>query len=121
MLENANMNEAEKPQLNIGAVSGSFMCALGKEKPCKEQCFTCSEDEMCDNENLSNKQQKVQTSTESVIDGNIVLAVRCFQIDFGNHIRCKIKVENNQITVEGAINGWGDGVPLDQVVIFELK
>jgi hypothetical protein len=47
--------------------------------------------------------------------------VRCFQIDFGNHLRCKLKVENNQIAVEGAINGWGDDVPLEQVVIVELQ
>ena len=70
---------------------------------------------------MNNKEQKVETSTEAAIDGNTVLAVRCFQIDFGNHLRCKLKVENNQIKVEGAINGWGDGVPLEQVVIVELQ
>ncbi len=70
---------------------------------------------------MNNKEQKVETSAETAIDGNTVLAVRCFQIDFGNHLRCKLKVENNQITVEGAINGWGDSVPLEQVVIVELQ
>lgn len=70
---------------------------------------------------MNSKEQKVETSTEAAIVGNTVLAVRCFQIDFGNHLRCKLKVENNQITVEGAINGWGDGVPLEQVVIVELQ
>ena len=68
-----------------------------------------------------NIEQNSQNSTEASNDGNTVLAVRCFQIDFGNHLRCKLKVENNQITVEGAINGWGDGVPLEQVVIVELQ
>ena len=68
-----------------------------------------------------NTEQNSQNSTEASNDGNTVLAVRCFQIDFGNHLRCKLKVENNQITVEGAINGWGDGVPLEQVVIVELQ
>jgi hypothetical protein len=68
-----------------------------------------------------NTEQNSQNSTEARNDGNTVLAVRCFQIDFGNHLRCKLKVQNNQITVEGAINGWGDGVPLEQVVIVELQ
>lgn len=68
-----------------------------------------------------NTEQNFQNRTEASNDGNTVLAVRCFQVDFGNHLRCKLKVENNQITVEGAINGWGDGVPLEQVVIVELQ
>jgi hypothetical protein len=30
-----------------------FMCAKGAEDRCKEQCFTCSEDEACDFKNLN--------------------------------------------------------------------
>jgi hypothetical protein len=70
---------------------------------------------------MNNKEQKVETSTETDIVGNTVLAVRCYQIDFGNHLRCKIKVTDNRIEVEGAMNGWGDSVPLDEVVIVELQ
>jgi|688.fasta_scaffold473045_1 hypothetical protein len=33
MLENENLNEAEKPQLNIGAVSGSLSCGCLKCYP----------------------------------------------------------------------------------------
>jgi hypothetical protein len=29
--------------------NNGFMCAHGAENKCKEQCFTCSEDEKCDN------------------------------------------------------------------------
>ncbi len=50
-----------------------------------------------------------------------VFAVRCYQIDFGNHLRCKIKVTDNGIEVEGAMNGWGDGVPLNEVVFVEVQ
>jgi hypothetical protein len=46
---------------------------------------------------------------------------RCYQIDFGNHLRCKIKVTDAGIEVEGAMNGWGNGVPLSEVVIVELQ
>lgn len=67
------------------------------------------------------EEQKVETSTEAAIVGNTVLAVRCYQIDFGNHLRCKIKVTDNGIEVEGAMNGWGDGVPLDEVVVVEVQ
>ena len=46
---------------------------------------------------------------------------RFYQIDFGNHMRCKLKITDGKIEVEGAVNGWGDGVPLEQVVILELN
>jgi len=59
------LNKLQKPQLNIAVVSGSFMCALGKENHCNEQCFTCSEDEKCDNETLAN-QDKGQNKGQSV-------------------------------------------------------
>jgi hypothetical protein len=44
-----------------------------------------------------------------------------YQIDFGNHLRCKIKVTNNRIEVEAAMNGWGNSVPLDEVVVVEVQ
>ena len=46
---------------------------------------------------------------------------RSYQIDFGNHLRCKLKITDGKIEVEGAINGWGEGVPLDEVVILKLN
>jgi hypothetical protein len=70
MLENENFNEPQNPQLNIGVVSGSFMCDLGKENPCKKQCFTCSEDEKCDNKTLSN-QDKGQNQGQCVLDEDL--------------------------------------------------
>ena len=41
-LENKKLNEAEKPQLNIGAVSGSFIQELAKEhiNKCKDACYS---------------------------------------------------------------------------------
>lgn len=33
--------------------SERFLCALSSEKRCDKQCFTCSEDEKCDNLNKS--------------------------------------------------------------------
>lgn len=37
------------------------MCALASENPCSEQCFTCSEDEMCDAKIL--KQRRIPISS----------------------------------------------------------
>jgi hypothetical protein len=47
-MEHGNLNYSETANSDLGAVSGSFMCALGNENRCKEQCYTCSEDEKCD-------------------------------------------------------------------------
>ena len=72
-------------------------------------------------EQMMNKERIVESNVEPAIVGNTVLAVRCYQIDFGNHLRCKIKVTDNGIEVEGAINGWGDEVPLSEVVVVEMQ
>ena len=32
----------------------SFLCALSDESRCKEQCFTCSEDQKCDKQHTKN-------------------------------------------------------------------
>ena len=70
-------NEAESPAFLVGAVSGSFMCALGKENPCKEQCFTCSEDEKCDNENLSDKCPMCKSDNLLDVDDNWTKCCDC--------------------------------------------
>jgi hypothetical protein len=63
----------------------------------------------------------MSNEAENGNDAKPVLAVRCYQIDFGLHLRCKIKVTDKGIEVEGAMNGWGDGVPLSEVVVVELQ
>lgn len=65
--------------------------------------------------------QNFKSTTDLGNEAKPVLAVRCYQIDFGNHLRCKIKVTDNGIEVEGAMNGWGDVVPLSEVVVVEVQ
>jgi hypothetical protein len=65
--------------------------------------------------------QNFKTTTDLGNDSKPVLAVRCYQIDFGNHLRCKIKVTDKGIEVEGAMNGWGDSVLLSEVVVVEVQ
>ena len=69
--------ENENPALSKVAVSGGFICALGKEKPCKEQCFTCSEDEKCDNENLSDKCPMCKSDNLLDVDDNWTTCCDC--------------------------------------------
>lgn len=59
------------------------------------------------------------TSSQTIAKPHV--SGRYYQIDFGNHLRCKIKVTDAGIEVEGAMNGWGNGVPLSEVVIVELQ
>ena len=43
-----------------------------------------------------------------------------YQIDFGNHVRCIIKITDNKIEVVSAIDGFGDDISLTQVETIEL-
>jgi len=44
-----------------------------------------------------------------------------YQIDFGNHLRCCILTTENGITVEHAVNGFGDEVPLSEIVFYQIN
>ena len=70
---------------------------------------------------MLNKEKKVHPTSKSGNDAKPFVSGRCYQIDFGNHLRCKIKVTDAGVEVEAAVNGWGDGVPLNEVVIVELQ
>lgn len=49
MIKFANdYHESEVKKLGLSDVSGSFLCALASEKRCETQCFTCLEDQKCD-------------------------------------------------------------------------
>jgi len=37
--------------------------------------------------------------------------MKVYEIEFGEHLKTMIKVDENNIVIEGAINGWGDNVP----------
>ena len=44
-----------------------------------------------------------------------------YQLDFGNHLRCCILTTENGITVEHAVNGFGDEVPLSEIVFYQIN
>lgn len=49
------------------------------------------------------------------------LTVKEWEIDFGGDVLAGLEINNNEPKIIGAMNGWGDGVPLEQVVILELN
>jgi len=71
-----------------------------------------------DKESGSNE---VQKDLREIADELDVSGSLFYQIDFGNHLRCKIKVTDNKIEVEGAMNGWGNPVPSNEVIVVELN
>lgn len=43
-----DMHYVESKISSNGMLSPSFLCALASEKRCDKQCWTCSEDQKCD-------------------------------------------------------------------------
>lgn len=44
-----------------------------------------------------------------------------YQITFGSHLMAGITVTDNNIEIEGAVDGWGNGIPVDQIVITKQE
>lgn len=51
---------------------------------------------------------------------NIGIVSGSYSIDFGGHCTAKILIENGEIKVEAAMNGWGDGISLSDITIEKL-
>ena len=47
--------------------------------------------------------------------------VKRYQVAFGNNLGAIIKITDNKIEVEKAIDGWGDPIMLSQIEIIEIK
>ena len=69
---------------------------------------------------MSKETENNELSTNKALNIDAMCS-RFYQIDFGNHLRCELTITDGEIEVEGAINGWGDVVPLEQIVILQLN
>ena len=49
------------------------------------------------------------------------LLSKTYDIDFGGHSKCKIRVCGNELEVEAAMNGWGNGIPRSEISVVELQ
>lgn len=47
------------------------------------------------------------------------LPIKKYEIDFGGHLLAGLEITNNEPTVIGAMNGWGDGISNDEITITE--
>lgn len=42
-----------------------------------------------------------------------------YEIDFGGNVLAGIEITNDKLTVIGAMNGWGNGISKDDIIITE--
>lgn len=47
------------------------------------------------------------------------LLIKKYEIDFGGNVLAGLEITNNEPTVIGAMNGWGDGISKDDITITE--
>lgn len=58
---------------------------------------------------------------EQLITKNNLLISKNYEINFDGNLKCKIEVRNNEITVNAAMNGWGNGISVSDILVTELK
>lgn len=49
------------------------------------------------------------------------LLSKTYEIDFGGNLKCKIRVCGNELEVEAAMNGGGNGIPCSEISVVELQ
>lgn len=113
-----------------------FISDIGKAfADCFISCPTCGEYENL-HENVNYKNDSSQKEVLCNECGEI-FPIECFshsvqpevklpseeeyEISFGNHLQCGVRITNGSIEVIGAVNGWGDGVPLTDIIIKRLN
>ena len=47
------------------------------------------------------------------------LPTKKYKIDFGGNVLAGLEISNNEPTVIGAMNGWGNGISKDDITITE--
>jgi hypothetical protein len=50
---------------------------------------------------------------------NKSLPIKKYEIDFGGNVLAGLEINNNEPTVIGAMNGWGNGISKDEITITE--
>jgi len=70
-------------------------------------------------ENETQKLNEAGNLHKSPVIGSLLTKI--YEIDFGGNLKAIIKVTDNKIEIEDAMNGWGDGIPLNDIRIDELQ
>tara|TARA_R110002167_G_scaffold322540_1_gene528422 strand:- start:25 stop:306 length:282 start_codon:yes stop_codon:yes gene_type:complete len=66
---------------------------------------------------LENNLQKEQLILYSVVKS---LPIKKYNIDFSNHLRCGLDITADGINIIGAIDGWGNDVSKEAIIITEM-
>ena len=45
--------------------------------------------------------------------------MKIYEIDFNRRVACRIEVENNEIKVVAAMDGWGNPIELKDIIISD--
>ena len=69
---------------------------------------------------ITELEKKNKAEQLTLTDVSSSLPTKKYEIDFGAHLRCGIDVTNNELNILGAMDGWGNGVSKDVIVIKEL-
>jgi len=95
---------------------------MNREKLKKQIIINFEKDEVTEGERLINVMQCIDAHIEQLYIPRVVssLTTKKYEIDFGTHLRCGIDVTNNELNILGAMDGWGNGISKDVVVIKEL-
>ena len=81
---------------------------------------------ICNHEVISRKTELTYLEFIKLFEGGEskeVLQVEnnVFNIDFGGHVMAGLRIVNGEIKVVGAINGYGDGISADKIIITKSK
>lgn len=57
--------------------------------------------------------------SQHVVSGSLLS--KTYEIDFGGNLKCKIRVCGNELEVEAAMNGWGNGIPCSEISVVEVQ
>ena len=52
---------------------------------------------------------------------NNILESKIYEIDFDGHLKCKIRISDNKLEVEAAMDGWGNKIQKSDISVIELK
>jgi len=65
--------------------------------------------------------RKLQPDNSKLPNVNDLMLPKIYEIDFDGSLKCKIRVHNNKIYVEAAMNGYGNGMRTSNIGITELN
>lgn len=64
-------------------------------------------------------EQEARTLLLDLLDVSKSLSTKEYEIDFGGNVLARLQITNNEPTIIGAMNGWGNNISKDDITIIE--